>query len=358
MKTIKTIYDSKKNSFALLEFLLAILIIYFHAYPLYYGPSTTNSDLFSRYFSVQLGNVVVAMFFVISGFFIIDSLNRSKSIGEYLKKRIKKIYPPLIFFLLVFSLIIGPLVADPGGTKYLLHTSNYMNYITSNLLFFQNNSYSIVGIFEKLPYPLAISGSLWTIKHTIYTYLCIIPINKYIIKDKKNNYGFCIFYLILFIIALISEFGILDKFYGTVATWNPNLSLFIEFKSFVKLLYFFCSGILINLFKDKIKVNLFTVSIFIIIFILGTVFKKNTYLIYLFIPYLTILLGSIKLPFSIKPYSYHIYIWGFAVQQLIIFYKPNILLLNYIVLGVVISIIFGLVSYYCTENIIYNWRKK
>ena len=357
MKTIKDIYDSKKNFFTILEIMLSILIIYYHTYPIFYGDNRF-SDIFTRFLKVNLGGVIVAMFFTISGFFIIDSLKKSKNIGEYLKKRIKKIYPPLILFLLAFSLLIAPVVSEIDKFVFIVHSEYYMNYITSNLLFFQNNSYAIYSVFENLPYKSAISGSLWSIKHTIYTYLCAIPINKYLLSDKKNKKinKFNIFMALLFIVALLGETTILNGAYEKIATWNPNFSLFVEFKMFIKLLFFFCAGIFININKDKIKVNKYIVFALLALVVCGAIISKNHYLMYLVLPYLTIVVGCIKCPIRINPYSYHIYIGGFAVQQLLMYYTyPNISFAIFVILSIILSVVYGVISYYLTENII---RKK
>ena len=68
---------------------MPLLIVYFHCYPLFYGPTTLNYDLFTKHFGLSLGEVVVVVFFAISGFMIVTSLQKSKDTWEYLKKTLQ-----------------------------------------------------------------------------------------------------------------------------------------------------------------------------------------------------------------------------------------------------------------------------
>lgn len=85
--TLSKIYDKKNNSFTILGIIASLLIIYFHCYPLFYGADTTIVDIFTKNCgSEALGGVIVAMFFVISGFMITTSIKNSKNTSSYLKR--------------------------------------------------------------------------------------------------------------------------------------------------------------------------------------------------------------------------------------------------------------------------------
>ena len=186
-KTIKDIYDSHNNLFTIMSIIMSIMIIVFHCYALFYNNGKT--DFLSNLLEYEnTGSIVVAMFFIISGFMIPTSLKNSKNLGNYLWKRVKKIIPPLFLCLVVSSMVIAPLVLKVNYFSYLFHPGNYFHYIFDNLLFVKNTNYGISNAFINNPYPIAINGSIWTLKHQFFMYLLIIPIFYLLVKDDKKYY--------------------------------------------------------------------------------------------------------------------------------------------------------------------------
>lgn len=104
-------FDIKNNSLSIASIICSIAIILFHSYPLLFGVNKLGpvSDLLSP---LSIGQIVVAFFFVISGFMISKSIKNSKSTSNYLKKRVKKIFPGLILTLIISVFIISPIVRD------------------------------------------------------------------------------------------------------------------------------------------------------------------------------------------------------------------------------------------------------
>ena len=187
-ETLKERYDAKNNSFGLISIIGAILIIFYHSYSLFYGVDTTKADFITKFlYSEDLGTIIVAMFFVISGFMITSSIIRSKNIWQYLKKRILKIYPTLILCVLLCSFVMAPIVLKIPFFKYINDPSLYANYISGTLLFWKNSVLGIPNLFINNPYPTALNGSLWTIKPQFFLYLLMIPLYFIFIKNAKNN---------------------------------------------------------------------------------------------------------------------------------------------------------------------------
>ena len=77
---------NKNNNFDFLRFLFALLVVISHSYPL-----SGSSESSQWIYQVTNGQIVLAQiglsgFFIISGYFIFQSLKRSNSIIDYFKK--------------------------------------------------------------------------------------------------------------------------------------------------------------------------------------------------------------------------------------------------------------------------------
>ena len=97
------------NNFDFLRFVFAILVVVSHSYPL-----SGDNESSQWIYKITNGQLVLAQiglsgFFVISGYFIFQSLQRSKSILDYLKKRFLRLFPALSVVLLL-SILLAPFV--------------------------------------------------------------------------------------------------------------------------------------------------------------------------------------------------------------------------------------------------------
>ena len=84
----------RANNFDAIRFALALCVIYAHSFFLL-GRVDPVSTLLS---CTGLGREAVIGFFLLSGYLITMSWTRRRSFGEYLKRRILRIYPALWSF--------------------------------------------------------------------------------------------------------------------------------------------------------------------------------------------------------------------------------------------------------------------
>ena len=78
----------KNNNFDFLRFLFAVFVVISHSYPL-----SGSNETFQWIYQISNGQLVLARigldgFFIISGYFIFQSLQRSKTLFSYYKKEI------------------------------------------------------------------------------------------------------------------------------------------------------------------------------------------------------------------------------------------------------------------------------
>lgn len=347
-ESLNNIYDNKNNSFTILSVVMSIMIIYYHCYPLFFGITSKKSDIFTELMGISLGEVIVGAFFVISGFMIITSLNNSKNIAEYLKKRFIKIFPPLIFCLLICALVIAPILSDIPKWDFIKSTKLYSRYIFDNIFLWKNTQYGIADVFINNPYPAAINGSIWTIKHQFFMYILIIAINFAILKKNKEYYKY--FCFIILVITMVSFTGRYDLFFKNLSKNFNDIGIFVEGSQLLKLICYFCMGVFFNIYSDRIIIKNKYASFSLLLLILCRKTIVIRCLCLLIIPYITIYLGTLKSKIKLTDISYQIYIWAFPIQQMIMYYLGGkINLYVYIALSISMTCAVAYVTYYITE---------
>ena len=149
----------RNNNFDCVRLIFATFVVISHSYVL---TGASEGDFLYRATSGQtmFSHVGVAGFFVVSGYLVFESLCRSTSVVDYLRKRVRRIVPALLVMLLI-TLMVLPVVYDSS----IPYTKNVevWTYLPRNLLL--ATQYHIAGVFENNPYPRVINGSLWTIRY-------------------------------------------------------------------------------------------------------------------------------------------------------------------------------------------------
>jgi len=150
------------NNFDALRLGLAVLVIYSHAYALGLGSEAAEPLQRLTRGQMSFGAMAVDLFFVLSGYLITASAERSSSMGSYLSKRVRRIYPAFVVNALLSVLIVVPLahavVRAPAITNFIGETLRLREFEYSSA-------------FLGNPYPGPINGSLWSIQYEVWCYL-------------------------------------------------------------------------------------------------------------------------------------------------------------------------------------------
>ena len=172
MKTINHVLDDK-NNFDAIRLLAAIGVILSHAYPVTEG---SNKNEFLYVLSggqSTLGELCVAIFFVISGFLITQSFLRSASMIDYFTSRVMRIAPGLLAVSLAVCLVLGPIMTHASSRDYW---SDYLTarYIGNALIY--PAAQKLPGVFTTNVYPFVTNASIWTLSYEFTCYIFVAAI--------------------------------------------------------------------------------------------------------------------------------------------------------------------------------------
>ncbi|SHF86486.1 Peptidoglycan/LPS O-acetylase OafA/YrhL, contains acyltransferase and SGNH-hydrolase domains [Loktanella atrilutea] len=158
----------RDNNLNLIRMLAATAVLVSHAVPLTAGPDAIEPLTAATDYS--LGSLSVMLFFVISGFLITASFERSSSRMSFVLARGLRLFPGLVVNLLLVAFLLGPVVTSLPVGDYLAQSAPYAFVIRDVLLF--PLVYVLPGVFVDQPFP-SVVGSIWTLRHEVMCYAAV-----------------------------------------------------------------------------------------------------------------------------------------------------------------------------------------
>jgi peptidoglycan/LPS O-acetylase OafA/YrhL len=337
---------NKNNNFDFLRFLFALLVVISHSYPLSGSNESSQWIYQGTNGQIVLAQIGLSGFFIVSGYFIFQSLQRSKSLLDYFKKRFLRLFPALIVVLLL-SIILAPLVYE-GDVAYLGNKEVY-TYLPNNMSLYNFQS-GIKGIFDRNYYH-AINGSLWTIRYEFSMYIAL----SLLFFFRNNPVLVKVLLFISFVVFVLSFNFFLNRLGGSKIFGMQGLHI-------LNLGTFFIGGSsLASLQLEQIKNKGFIVLGFIIIGVASIYFNYYDSVKHIILPFIILLFGFLPLPFfstfsKIGDMSYGIYIYSFPIQQtLTYFFKLSTYEL--MIYSVILSICCGFLSWHLIEKTALKYKK-
>lgn len=168
--TIEDFASGRNNNFDFIRFIAASMVIFSHAYRLATGRGGDEPLVIFSNSQIWFGHLAVIIFFVISGFLIAQSYERSSNIFVFFWARTLRIFPALIASLIFGVFVVGAIATESSLEAYL---SDIKTYDYLNSVFLIKIRWTLPGVFENLPYKGIINGSLWTIPHEVVCYVFV-----------------------------------------------------------------------------------------------------------------------------------------------------------------------------------------
>ena len=330
---------TRVNNYDFLRILAASMVIIGHSIPLTGSKSTVPGFIL-----YPVHELAVIIFFSVSGFLVTRSADTTKRFADFFLKRLTRLLPALFTVVLVSIFVIGPALSTKGPLSFLLDPSTYMYLM--NLIFYP--VYSMPGVFNSLPYPSVVNGSLWTLPVEFACYLMAAVVVS--IFGKAKVYVFA---------------SLLAVFVSTSLIFQGNLLRVVLYGSEIGSAsgvagYFMAGGTIYFLtrkFENFLRLDVATILLFLWIFSVQLSIPLAQSIGYLAVPYLVLAFAESSTPILRRAGrfgdpSYGMYLWAFPIQQLILSSRFSHLSLEMnILLVFILSISAGFVSWHFIEKI-------
>ena len=326
MKTLGGALNSRNNSVNAIRLAFAGSIIVLHAITLggYY------EEMPKLIFHETVGTYMLAGFFVISGYMITASRLASRNFGDYLWRRLLRIYPAWIASFTLVAVFLAPLSRIIQGKSLSGYDwSSAAGYIYKNLLFVLKQ-FDIHGTIPKdsIPVDRVWNYSAWTLFFEFGLWMCI-GILVLIAPKKLLNAGIISGLVVFTLIKVYDKLGPDNSSYTTVnhgrATGKVD-GLMTLFEPLARLGIFFFAGAVLYIYRDKIKLSRLVFWICVVLsFVLAVV---GYFHVFAALPwaYVIMYLGTstrfsrVNFP---NDYSYGTYIYAFPITQVLACINEN-----------------------------------
>ena len=339
------IKDNRNNNFNILRFVASMMVVLGHM-----------SHLIGVEVNIFLGQAVstiaVKIFFLISGYLIANSFINDSNIIRYAIRRFFRIIPGLIGVVFFALFIVGPIFTTLSIKEYFTSSITW-SYLKNIVLYIQ---YFLPGVFESNPYPNAINGSLWTLPVEVMMYF-FVPI-LFLVFRKLNRIK------VVAVLAIITE--LLCLFFGYIKPGSYFVIYGTDIISSLSIIPYFFVGIIFTSKKIRKYLNLqLATGLICILEMVNISSLKAEIALFIVLPYFVLSFAFTENPlfvkcFSKNDFSYGIYLYGFVIQQVIVevLFDYQLSLNIYFIICGVVSILFGMLSWYLIEKPAQSIAKK
>ncbi|WP_375291700.1 acyltransferase family protein [Qipengyuania sp.] len=355
-KTLAKLDSGRDNNFNLIRMVAASCVLVSHAFPIALGVGTLEP--FEAETGFTLGWVCVAIFFAISGYLITRSYDRKPRIETWITARIVRLFPALIVVSGLIAMLYGPLFTTLSPQSYFSDPATY-TYILRNVTLVKIQ-YSLPGVFETMPMPDAINGSLWTLLHEVACYVAVMVAGILGLLTSRRR----------FVPALLLYFG---AYWATglpiVADLIPAKLAALRFLSLP-----FAIGAAFYALRENIVLSWLVAALLALLaaLLIDTPLFRSAFVLAL--AYATFVFaylpsGPIRRYNALGDYSYGIYIYAFPVQQAAVAIAGPMNPLTNMLISFPVTLVCAIASWYLIEkpslarrgalaDLLTSWRTK
>jgi peptidoglycan/LPS O-acetylase OafA/YrhL len=340
----------RSNNFDFLRFFFATLVIFSHSFDLIGGKGANPISQFTRG-QIDGGSVAVDGFFIISGFLIAQSFLHSRSVFDYFKRRILRIYPGFIAAAIISLVFFGWL-----GMHF---SPAYWQNVEPGI-FLQRlavlKQLWIPQTFHDSHWPL-VNGPIWTIQYEFACYILIALLGVIGILRFRAFLLVLFFSLLLFYVFQVPAGLLLYNWRELPIGGAPD--------NYPRFLSYFLVGTLAFLYRERITYRPGIAALFLIAtLIIARLGHYLEILLPLSLCYLVLFVAfypRIHLHGWAKhgDFSYGLYLYGWPVQQsLILLCHPWITPSLLFIFSLPLALLFAIGSWYLIERRFLRLKKR
>jgi peptidoglycan/LPS O-acetylase OafA/YrhL len=275
-------------------------------------------------FGTTIQNLGVIIFFLIGGYLITQSFLGDPDPIRYGIKRFFRLIPPLAIHAVIAALIIGPLLSTFPISEYFRQSGVYRYLLNIVLLPFN----TLPGVFENNPYPSIVNGSLWVMPVEGLMYVVMPIIILCIGLKRRTPFSYLLLKIICTVVCIVRlvQLALVPDIQFMILGKNFSLSFDV--------IPFFFIG---SLFVIPEIQKLCNLQVAFILLLLFTCFQTaypppppySMIGLFVFFSYFIFSFAFTCQPFFAHKFekyecSYSLFLYGFFIQQIVIFIETNV----------------------------------
>jgi peptidoglycan/LPS O-acetylase OafA/YrhL len=327
--------NHRGNNFDAIRLAMALLVVWSHSFAIHLGNERTEPVFMLLNGGYKAGQIGVLAFFVISGFLISQSWDRSKTARAFFEKRVRRIYPGYMAATAICAFVISPLF---GGSF-----PNVARTLGANLLL--RNELPVA--FPSNPYPGPVNGSLWSIPFEFWCYVGVAAAGTMLFRRPRALCALCLVFMLANIGQIIagttSGLGPIGLIFGAPWFWSMLAPSFLL-------------GMIAYSLRDRLPRSRALLVVLIVMAIAGCWLGRpiGNMLVAPALAYAVLYAafsGRLKLHNAARfgDFSYGTYLYAFPIQQMLQS-TTNLSLPTFIVASLALSLLAGVVSWHLVER--------
>ncbi|MDR3098930.1 MAG: acyltransferase [Paraburkholderia sp.] len=354
MSVLSSALSRERNNFDLVRLIAAAAVVYAHSFVL--QPPDGHTDLITALLGFDYsGSLGVFAFFLLSGLLVTASFDRQRSATRFVILRTARIWPAVAVASLVAIFVIGP----------LLTTLPFRQYFASGITWGNLDSFAVIvlgkpvqlpGVFATNHAPNAIFAPLWTLPIEVRYYIVVLVTGM--LGLLKSPRGMLVAVLIGMVPFLVHP-HLAPHFHLTLRDLankpgGPNGYAYFPEPVFM-------TGMLLYALRKRVHIGGWAaLALFAAYFGLrGTPLAQPMF--YVAFAYGVLWVGTTPLLHRFAPrndYSFGIYIYGFAIQQVVAHFGPHLDHLSALLISAPGVFACAFVSWHCVEKPALDWTRR
>ncbi len=161
------------GGFDVLRIIAALAVILSHSFALT-GNAADRLQFWVGHHRIPLGTLGVSIFFVVSGFLVTKSWDRTEQARVFVRHRFARIWPALTLVVVLTVFVLGPLLTTESLGAYF-SSSRTILYLGRNVVLFAGTINKLPGVFLDNPVA-SVNGSIWTLTYEVWAYVGVLAL--------------------------------------------------------------------------------------------------------------------------------------------------------------------------------------
>jgi peptidoglycan/LPS O-acetylase OafA/YrhL len=298
MRTLGSAYDPARNNFDFLRVVLAGMVLWSHSYSLAGIPD----PLRRLTGELEGGRLGVEGFFVVSGFLVTQSRERSSSVATFAAKRALRVFPALVAALVFSAFVIAPMASTRAPADYFAWGRPWLVFAGV----FLHRYLTIPGTFSHNAFPDHVNASLWTLRYELGCYVLVALLGALTLRLRAPATA-----AVLALCCALAFTGPEKGWFGDARYWLPHLGAY------------FTAGMLLYQLRARVPYTGLAMGLAAAAIAAGLAAGRTEAVLPVFGSYLLLVAACTpRLPLAgfgrRGDVSYGLYVYAYPIQQLVL----------------------------------------